>query len=339
MIPSYKVHLNDKDITPNISSRLVELSINDNAGVQNDRVSLVLDDREPYIELPTKGDVMHVWIGYEDLPGTDAPVRGLVDWGSYEIDEVEVGRDPARRITVTARPHGTQTGGDMKSIKTRSWEKATYQQVADRIAAEHGLTAQVHPSLANKLVPDTQQQAMSDQAFINMLANKTNSVVKVTDGKLFIGPRALDTSPSDGQPIEPITIHETDLTNWHVTMQSRGDHKEVVTKVYDADAAKEKTVAVASPTAGGNNSRAQVATYAASPEAAQQEAGSMAGQLGRESDTLDWSGIGLPHVRAEARLSIKGLRPGVRDTWLITSITHTLDDSGLKSSGTCEVPK
>lgn len=339
MIPTYKVHINGKDITPNIESRFVELSINDNSGVQNDRVTLELDDREPYIELPVKGDEMHVWLGYEDLPGTDAPVLGLVDWGSYEIDEVEVGRDPARRITVTARPKGTQTGGDMKSIKTRTWEGATYQQVADKIASEHGLKAQVHPSLADKKVPDTQQQNMSDQAFINLIANRTDSVVKVTDGKLFIGPRAPATAAGDGKEIEAVTIRESDLDRWSVTMQSRGSHKEVVTKVYDADAAKEKTVAVASPTAGSNNSRAQVATYAASPEAAQQEAGSMAGQLGRESDTLDWSGIGLPHVRAESRLRIVGLRPGVRDTWLITSITHTLNESGLKSSSNCEVPK
>lgn len=339
MIADYRVHINGKDITPNIASRLVELSINDNSGVQNDRATLILDDREPFIELPQKGDTMHVWLGYEDIPGTDAPVLGLVDWGSFEIDEVEVGRDPARRLTVTARPKGTQTGGDMKSIKTRSWENATYQQVADKIAAEHGLVAQVHKSLADKLVPDTQQQSMSDQAFINMIANRTGSVVKVTDGKLFIGPRAPETAAKDGEPVEVVTIHESDLDRWHATMQSRGNHKEVVTKVYDADAAKEKTIAVASPTAGANNSRAQVATYSTSTEAAQLEAGAMAGQLGRESDTLDWSGIGLPHVRAESRLRVLGLRPGVRDVWLITSITHTLNDAGLKSSANCEAPK
>ncbi|MDF1583908.1 MAG: hypothetical protein P1P78_11420 [Methyloprofundus sp.] len=65
MTPAYKILANQNDITAAIRDRLISLNITDEAGMQSDSITIVLDDRDNIIELPNKGAQLDVFIGPE----------------------------------------------------------------------------------------------------------------------------------------------------------------------------------------------------------------------------------------------------------------------------------
>lgn len=336
MRPAFRIEADGKDITAEIKARFVSLSINDNAGFQNDRVTLELDDREPYIELPEHGMTFRVWLGYEKDTEAEAGYQLMGDMGTYVVDEVQIERSPARLLKVIARAN--DTGGTLKSVKTRSWENTTFKEMIDIIAAEHGLASNVHPDFATIPIAHEEQSAQSDQGFLTHLAQRSNAVFKVVDESLYFGPRAAVDAASGGK-VTVVELAESELDTWTAMTQGRSQHKAVAVRTYDQDAATERTVEVQTTDTPVNNSVSYVEEIAPTEAEAFASAGAQAGQLEREKETFAFSCVGIPTIRAEVQVKITGLRPGVRDQWLITTVTHTIDRTGYRLSGNCEIPK
>ncbi len=84
MTPKFRIKTAEKDLTNAIQSRLISLTIKDEAGLKSDSMTLMLAD-EPAIQWPKDGQVFAVAIGYEDR---------LIDVGSYAVQHIAVSGPP-----------------------------------------------------------------------------------------------------------------------------------------------------------------------------------------------------------------------------------------------------
>lgn len=334
MKPVFALQANGKDITAKIADRFVSLSYQDNAGVQNDRLTITLDDREPYIELLSLQTELTLFLGYAPDTMAEREYTGLYNMGVFTVDELNPYRDPARQLQIVARAN--DTGGPLKSVKSRSWEQITVQEMVGIMAQEGGMKAVVHPDFALKRIDQLQQVNQSNQGVLTEWALKNNAVFKVVDNTMYIGPRGPTTSAS-GKKVSTITLLESELERWNILMQTRSSYGGVTAKYYDQKAGVEKAVHVPG---SNNNSQAAyvVQEVAASEQEARQLAAAQAGQLSREGEGISFTVPGLPTLRAELVVKIDGLRPGVRDTWLITTAVHNLSRSGYTTTCDGEIP-
>ena len=92
MKPAFKITADKKDVTALIAERLVSINITDETGLVSDTCEILLDNRDEKLEIPPRGAVLEVSLGYEDKP--------LTKMGSYIVDDVEASSPPLQmRIT------------------------------------------------------------------------------------------------------------------------------------------------------------------------------------------------------------------------------------------------
>lgn len=335
MKPVFALQANGKDITAKIADRFVSLSYQDNAGVQNDRLTLTLDDREPYIDLPSLQTELTLFLGYAPDTMAERQYTGLHRMGVFTVDEINPYRDPARQLQIVARAN--DTGGPLKSVKSRSWENITVQEMVGIMAREGGMKATVHPDFALKRIDQLQQVNQSNQGVLTEWALKNNAVFKVVDNTMYIGPRG-PTKSASGKKVSTITLLESELERWNVLMQTRSNYSGVTAKYYDQQSGTEKSVSVPGGGTGKTQAAYVVQEVAANEQEARQLAAAQAGQLQREGEGISFTSPGLPALRAEILVKIDGMRPGVRDTWLITTAVHNMSRSGYTTTCDGEIP-
>ena len=344
MLPYFRLEANGTNITNKVKDRLLSLTLTDNSGIQNDRLTLELDDRPPHISLVAMSTKFRLWLGYLPDGDADPDYQSMVYVGTYFVDEFQVGRQIQHTLSVTARAN--DTGGTLKTIKTRSWANTTLGGIVKHIAGEHDLTPKIEKTIAATVVKHLEQSAQSDQGFLTRLAVSNDGIFKVVDGNLFFSPRSNDLSVS-GKKITITEMDESELSQWALLTQQRSNHSAVAVRYYDSEAGQEKTVISKSktntvPTSLQRPSADSKHTETQPPEVAQDEPEAQAlatatnNQLQREKETLTFTCIGNPALRAETKVIIKGMREGVSDTWLITTATHTLSSAGYTTSVQCE---
>ena len=69
------------DGNPFIGDRVLSIEITDEAGFESGQLIVTLDDADPQIARPRQGAVLAIAIGYRET--------GLVDFGSYAVEEIE----------------------------------------------------------------------------------------------------------------------------------------------------------------------------------------------------------------------------------------------------------
>ncbi|MFB4403669.1 phage late control D family protein, partial [Pseudomonas inefficax] len=74
-VPAFRLSVDGKDIARLISPRLMSLELTDNRGLEADQLSITLSDHDGLLEIPPKGAVVRLWLGWSD--------SGLVDKGTY----------------------------------------------------------------------------------------------------------------------------------------------------------------------------------------------------------------------------------------------------------------
>ena len=80
-IPAWRVTLDGQDLTERFKPRLLELSLDEARGDDADQLDLVIHDHDGRMAIPPRGALLRVAIGWEG--------QGLVDKGSYRVDETE----------------------------------------------------------------------------------------------------------------------------------------------------------------------------------------------------------------------------------------------------------
>jgi|GEM_PF-447675 P2 family phage major capsid protein len=113
-VPAFRLTVDGKDIARLISPRLMSLEHTDNRGLEADQLSITLSDHDGLLEIPPKGAVVKLWMGWSDT--------GLVDKGSYTVDETEHSGAPD---ILSIRARSADLRGSLKTKRERSWSEVT----------------------------------------------------------------------------------------------------------------------------------------------------------------------------------------------------------------------
>ncbi|MGV1359410.1 phage late control D family protein, partial [Klebsiella pneumoniae] len=142
LTPDFMLMLDSKDITGNISNRLMSLTMTDNRGFEADQLDIELDDADGLVELPLRGAVLTLYLGWKGF--------ALIGKGSFTVDEVEHHGAPD---TVTIRARSADFRGTLNSRREESWHDKTLGEIVAAIATRNKLTSSVIPELAGIKIP------------------------------------------------------------------------------------------------------------------------------------------------------------------------------------------
>lgn len=315
MTPDFSIRANQNDITDTIRTRLLQLRVSDEAGLQSDTCEIVLDDREHRIEWPNHGAVLHVALGYKGQP--------LSPMGHYVIDEVTHQHPPS---TLTIRGKAADMLASLKAPKTRSWSTQSIGQVVHHIANEHQLIAKVSSFQASILLHHVDQTHESDLHLLTRLAKQYDAVAKPANGFLLFVSKG-EVKSATGKRILPVTITPSQLLDYRFTQADRGKYASVRTHWYDMQAATNRDIR-----SGQGEPTYTLRNPYSTLEEAQAAAQAKLKQLQRGEASLSFTLIGNTQLQAEGEIQLTGFRAPLNDRWLIQRVHHQLDaNQGLVS--------
>lgn len=327
--PEFKLLANSADITTTVAARLKSLRFTDEAGMESDVLEIVLEDADTNapIQMPPTGAELELFLG-----GDGAAQR----MGLFVVDEIELAGWPGEmRISAHAAPFDKSKGGkqNLQTQKTRSWPKDTkLSAMVQKIAKEHGMEGAVSQSLASVTLPHLDQSDESDMHFLVRIARKYDAVVKPAGGKLVVAKRGESKSVS-GQSLPAIALAPGDVSTFRVTLSKRENSGSVVAAWHETKKAKRHTVTV-----GKGEPVTRLRQQYTSEDMAKAAATAELDKRARGLRKLNLTLPGRTDLAAEAPLSLAGFRDGVDGDWLITSVTHALDNSGYICTIAGEVP-
>ena len=157
------------------NDRWMSMSVTESTNGRSDSVTFTLDDRDYKLEVPQKGKIITVSIGYAET--------GLVQVGEYQVDQIRHKDSQAAsfEITANAQKHRDQP---IKVRTVRPWDEKTIQQIVGEIAARSGYSPKVDPDVANFFY-DHLDQNEADNHFLQKLAVKHDCYVKFENGQLI----------------------------------------------------------------------------------------------------------------------------------------------------------
>lgn len=232
LTPDFMLMLDSKDITGNISNRLMSLTMTDNRGFDADQLDIELDDADGLVELPIRGAVLTLYLGWKGF--------ALMGKGSFTVDEVEHHGAPD---TVTIRARSADFRGTLNSRREESWHDKTLGEIVAAIAARNTLTSSVIPELAGIKIPHIDQSQESDAKFLTRLAERNGGEVSVKAGKLLFLKAGRGVTAS-GKAIPQVTITRSDGDRHQFSIADRGAYTGVTAKWLHTKDPKPKKVKI-----------------------------------------------------------------------------------------------
>ena len=371
--PAFKVVITTKDnkqqdITQVVSSRLINLSLTDNRGLEADTLDLELSDHDGKLALPPRNATISLALGWKGAP--------LIDKGQYSVDEVQFsgGASSADKLTIRAR--AADLKGTFTEQKERSFHKKKLGEIVNEIAQGNKLKSQVAKELANRLIDHIDQTNESDINLLTRLAEEHGAMCTVKNGTLLFMPLGQGKTAS-GKPIPlrkitrksgdsyAFSIAESEnykavRVYWHDT--ATGKRGEIIidknTKIVKKQRMtkgrtlkdgtvkgrrltkiKYNTIEQKKPVESDNDKIKSLRVTYPSEARAITVAKSAFDKLKRGVATFSLSlAFGEPDLMPETPIELSGFKAEIDATnWLITRVTHNLSDSGFTSQIECEL--
>lgn len=358
LTPAFMLKIDSKDITGNISDRLISLTMTDNRGFEADQLDIELNDADGRVVLPVRGAVLTLFLGWKG--------SALIGKGSFTVDEVEHRGAPD---TVTIRARSADFRGSLNSRREESWHDKTLGMIVETIATRNKLTAAVAPELAKIVIPHIDQSQESDAKFLTRLADRNGGEVSVKAGKLlFLKPG--NAVSASGKPIPQVTIIRSDGDRHQFAIADRGAYTGVTAQWLHTKEPKPKKVkvkrkpkeqhlrALQHPKAKAKKKEAKV------PEAREGEY--MAGEADNvfalttvystkaqamRAAKAKWDklqrgvaefsislALGRADLYPETPVAVSGFKSIIDEqAWIITKVTHSLSNSGYTTALELEV--
>lgn len=319
MHANFMVIANGANITHLIQDRLLSLTVTDEAGIGSDTVELVVDDRGYRVTLPPVGATLDVFM---------ASGFNLARMGRFTVDDAG-GSGPVADLTISGK--AVDMTGGARSSKTRSWEDITLEDLTAEVAGDNSMGSQVHPDLASHHYDYVAQTAESDLNLMTRLAQDIDGLFKAAGGQFLITKRGSGETAS-GVPIPPTLIPITDMSDWTWNLTSRGRSGKVTALWTEQDTATTHRVSV------GDGEPERVLRHrfpneAQAERAAQAELDRGARASGKFSANL---AVFRPGLMAEAPIIPVGVKPEASGQWILTSVTHRLENNGVRTSFNAE---
>lgn len=331
MKPFYNIMMGLIDVTGGFNSRNVQITVNDCAGFENDRVDFQLHD-DPPLFLPPMGTVFGVTLGYEYMPGADFRYNGVSQFcGTFALDQADFSKDEGGS-KLTLKAHANFMKNDFKKVKDRDFHDKTLGDIVKQIASETGVQPRIDPDLAKIKVPHIDQANVSNMQFITDLGKRYGATGKVAEGVLYFGKKGKLKALS-GAALTPILVFERDCTGYSSPISLRGDYDGVVARYPDLATAEEKTVLA------GKDGVTKVLPHRYPTEAEAKAAAEGHNEdLAKETETFSFTCIGNPTILAESPIILVGFRPGIRTSWIADKVTHQISSGGYTTQVECRLP-
>lgn len=321
--PICKILVDGVDISPKISDRLINLSIDDKRGLESDSLQLELSDHDGRLAIPPLGAKIQAWIGWEHT--------GMVFKGSFTATEVSHGGPPD---VLSIRATSADLKKSLKLKKDRSWHNKTIGDIITTIANEHELKPYISQYLTNVEVAHIDQNE-SDANLITRIASEYNAIATIKNGYLLFFPKGEAVTIS-GQPI-PTHIITRDLGDSHDYSKNNGnDHiSGVVAYYYDSNKAERQEIVVGdgkqNPKELRHNYRDEATAYAA----AQAEYHRIKASASSLSLQLAY---GVPDLIPEMPIETAGFKDEIDNIiWLGVTVSHKIDNHGYTTDLKAEV--
>lgn len=344
LAPDFKIEISSKDITKSVKDRFISLSLTDNRGFEVDQLDIELDDCDQALELPPRGAVVSLALGWGGLL--------LIDKGDFIVDEISHSGTPDK---LTIRARSADFRGAMNIRKDKSFHETTLGEIVWGIAEANDLKFIVSPELAEIEIEHIDQTGESDGSFLTRLAQEHGAIATIKKGKLlFILPgtglsasgHSLDAfiikrSEGDGHQfnIADRNAYTGVTANWLDT-NSKNQSKAIIKRkredVADTEAERDKDKEYLIGT--DENVFVLRHTYA-SKSNAMRAAKAKWEQLQRGVATFSIQlAKGRPELFPETPVQVSGFKKPIDEAeWIIKAVTHNLSDSGFTTSLELEI--
>lgn len=318
--PKYALIVDGKNITTKINPRLLSLNLVDNRGFEADTLNMVIDDSDGKIELPKRGVVINVRIGF----------GSLVDKGDFVVDAVSHTGAPDV-ITISAK--SADFRGKFLEPRNKAYHQKTIQQIVEEIADRNNLEAWVNIELGKTKVQDKQQRNESDANFLTRLANDYDAIANIKKGGLFFLKRS-DSKSASGKDLPTITIKRKLGDNHSYSVNDRDSYTGVKAK-YTTNASGERKEVLAGDEEKTKMLRRIYKSEADAQDAAENELKKLKRGVASFSFNL---AMGNPELIAESPVKVQGFKKAIDELdWVAVRVTHTLDQSGLTTQVEAEM--
>jgi len=314
--PEFHITLDGRDLTTKIAPRLVSMGLSESRSDEADTLDLTLDDSDGKLEIPPRGAVLRVSLGWSDT--------GVIDKGSFTVDEVEHAGAPD---VLTIRARSASMTKEMGERIERSWHGETLGAIVRKIAGKHSLKPAIADALSKVLIAHIDQTHESDMSFLTRLAKRYDAVMNVKDTNLLFMPIGHGTTAS-GKTLESIELTRASGDSHRYHVAERENYAGVRAHYHATGRAKRKSVVVG----GENNHSIKVLpeTYATEAEA-RAAATAELNRTKRSQATLDYTlALGRPDLYPELPVYLSGFKPQIDDeSWLVKRVKHSVGDGGF----------
>jgi len=328
-IADFQLTIDGVDFTDKARPRLVSLTLTEKRGEEADDLELVLSDGDGKLAMPKKGGTIKLQLGWKQ--GSDV-TPGLVDKGTFKVDETGWNQGPPAQITVRARSADLTSG--FRARKEKSFVGTTLGDIAKKVAAANGLQARVAPELASIAVPALEQHQQSDMALLRKLGRENDAVATVKGGKLILSPIGKG-STSTGKALPSVEIKASMGSGGAYSEVDRSAEAGVEARYHDVDKGKRETVSVSGSGKGGSGGKPRMLRRVyANKEDAKRAAKAEASRAGRASANFDFNlALGRPDLYPERPATLSGFKAPIDAlAWVISELRHSLDSNGLKTT-------
>lgn len=320
MQPDYRIVVDDKDITDKINKNLKSLTVEDNAGLNSDTLTLVVADPDNTLVIPPQGATIECWMGYAGST--------LVYMGKYIADSPEYVIAP-NALTLKARAADIYNSTSEKGRKTASWDNTNLGAVVAAVAADMGLSAAVDDALGSLVIDHIDQTDESNLHFVTRLAKLFDATAKPAGGSLVFT-RAGSMLSASGLPLPSLTIGRSSLApGARYSESGRGKYDGVEAVWHDTGTGEKKGYST-----GGQTPKKLRGTYS-SQEAASSAAAAENSRLQRDRCKFDITlRPGNAAVRAEMVIVTDAtfMKPELIGTWTVRKATQTITRKGFETS-------
>lgn len=324
----FQLKANQQEITALIQQRLLTLSVTDEAGMQADRLSVTLDDRDAAFEWPAQGAELTLWLQDSTNPTPEAS-SSMRLMGTYLVDEVAHSGPPAR---LTIEASAADMSASLKAPRTRSWDKIPLGDLIKSLAAEHQLMPRCETQLAQQIIEHLDQTQESDLHLLTRIAKERGAVVKPVQGYLVMVPKG-EAKSVTGVALPKIQLEAKALLRYRFTQSERSQYQGVKVQWEDRESARVKTLEI-----GTGAPWFELRQRFEEALSARRAAEAQLKTLQRGTATLHLTLIGQPSLQAEGVIQLQGLRSPIEGEWLIERVEHRLDNQGFTTECAARLP-
>ncbi|KAB8311539.1 phage tail protein [Rouxiella chamberiensis] len=333
--PAFTLTVKNKVLEENISSRIISLSVTDNSGFVADTLNLTFDDSDGRLQMPARGTVLHLHLGWSKL--------ALYDCGYFIVDTVTYSGAPDI-ITVTAR--SADLSGSFDTKLSQSYDDYTLGTIVRIISARNKLTLPVIPAELDSIkISHIDQTNEADSYFLTRLAQIYGAQVTVKNGSIIFYKASVGRTAS-GQALPWRTIERSDGDKYAFKLVDQLAYGGVKAQWHDVKTATTSNVdlkrtagqnkgdADNSYIAGKNQNPLQLSKIYPDEETAKRAADSVFNQIQNDSSSFTIQlALGRADLSAQTPVNVQGFKEVIdNENWVINSAKHDINAKGFTTT-------